>query len=146
MSRLAQPFLKAWHAMLAGGFVVAFLTGDEDTYAMHLFSGLLVLGLLVLRVVVSWAAPGASVLNLRRPGRKPVLMLTALALLAAIGAAAATGLGAHFLPFLEDLHEAVSNASLTVIAAHVVVVVAIFRGKAIRRWLTSRLSPASTPG
>lgn len=31
--------LFGWHAIISGAFIVAYLSGDEDTYAMHQFAG-----------------------------------------------------------------------------------------------------------
>ncbi len=35
--------LLAFHATLSGAFIVAYFTGDEDTYGMHVFAGYAVL-------------------------------------------------------------------------------------------------------
>src|SRR3546814_9516429 len=35
LRRHAFTLLRLWHAVFAGGFLVAYLTADEDTYAMH---------------------------------------------------------------------------------------------------------------
>ncbi|MBF0374377.1 MAG: hypothetical protein HQL39_13310, partial [Alphaproteobacteria bacterium] len=41
MPRLnARSLLRPWHAVLAGGFLVAWATGDEDYYSMHVFAAL----------------------------------------------------------------------------------------------------------
>ncbi|MEI8396865.1 MAG: hypothetical protein WCF85_19185, partial [Rhodospirillaceae bacterium] len=38
------------HALLSGAFLVAYATGDEDTYAMHLAAGYLLLVVLTVRI------------------------------------------------------------------------------------------------
>ena len=49
----------------------------------------------------------------------------ALALLIGVGAAAATGAVADFLPSAEDLHEALGEASLFIVFAHIALVLAL---------------------
>lgn len=142
MRKLAMPLLRMWHAALFGGFAVAYVTADEDTYAMHLFAGYLVLALVVARVLAGMVADPAGVLNLRRPGRRKVLTVMAVALLAAIGVSGATGVLADFVPAAEDLHEGVSETSLWAVFAHVAVILAVFKGRKIRQWLGERLAQA----
>jgi cytochrome b len=48
--QLQLALLKAWHAWLAGGFLVAYLTADEDSYAMHQFAGYAGLAAIALRL------------------------------------------------------------------------------------------------
>lgn len=135
-SRWEFALLRMWHAALAGGFVVAFATGDEDTYRMHLFAGWWVVGAVALRLAAGLAAPAGSPLALTGTlGRKPVMRWMAALLLAVVAAAGLSGVAADVIPMLEDPHEAVSQASAWVVLAHVAVVVAVFRG----RWLLQRL-------
>ena len=47
--------LRLWHAALAGGFLVAYVTADEDTYAMHVFSGYWVVGAIASRLLLALA-------------------------------------------------------------------------------------------
>lgn len=133
--------LRAWHALLAGAFLVAYLTGDEDTYRMHMFAGYAVLAALLLRPLLAIGAPATSPLRLPHPsraavaawwrerrGRNPLLPWMAVAVLAAVGASAVTGALADVATSLEHPHEALSEASLWVIGGHVVMVFAIFGG------------------
>ncbi|MBF0392938.1 MAG: hypothetical protein HQL38_09675, partial [Alphaproteobacteria bacterium] len=63
MPRLnARSLLRPWHAVLAGGFLVAWATGDEDYYSMHVFAGYVVLAAIAVRLA---AAPA---LRLPRKG------------------------------------------------------------------------------
>lgn len=139
--RLQMTLLRLWHAWLAGGFLVAWLTADEDTYAMHQFSGYAVLAALALRLMVAMVAPAASPWRLPRPklprpkprgnakGRNPLLAWCAAALLISITLAAALGALADGLSWLEHPHEALANLALWVICAHVGLVVFLFGGK-----------------
>ena len=126
-SRLHHILLKLWHAWVAGGFLVAYVTADEDTYAMHLFAGYAVLAAIIIRVLAGMVAPAASPLRLPRPslaafatrkGRPPLFAWLAAALLASIGLAAASGALADGVPWLEHPHEAMAQASLWVIGGH----------------------------
>jgi mono/diheme cytochrome c family protein len=123
--------VRLWHAALVGGFAVAYLTGDEDTYSMHLFAGWLVVGLVALR----FAFP----LPLMRPNRPRLFNWGILAALVMAGVAAISGVGADMLPWLEDLHEGLAGISLWVALAHVAAALVVFKG---RKWL-SRLKPAA---
>lgn len=46
---LELGILLVFHAAISGAFLVAYLTGDEDTYGMHVFSGYTVLGAIAVR-------------------------------------------------------------------------------------------------
>lgn len=59
IAKLSLPLLRLWHAALAGGFLVAYLTADEDTYALHLFAGYVVLAAIAVRLLVGVFAPPA---------------------------------------------------------------------------------------
>lgn len=150
-NRIGIVLLRLWHAWLAGGFVVAYLTADEDTYALHLFSGYAVLAALVARIVVGVAAPPGSILRLPRPGlagarrwlaerrgRNPLFAWLGAAVLAGTTAAAASGALADPFHALEDLHEGLSEAALWTVLAHVAFILFMFGG----RRLLARLLPA----
>lgn len=140
--RSAMTVLKAWHAALAGGFLVAYLTAGEDTFAMHQFAGYAVLAAIAARLALGLVAGARSPLRLPRPlealrrwragggGRNPLFAVFALALLAAVGLAALTGAIADFLPRLEHPHEAIAEASLWLIGGHVAFVVYMYWGRA----------------
>lgn len=134
--------LKLWHAWVAGGFLVAWVTADEDTYAMHLFAGYAVLAAVAARLLAAVLAPagsplrlsvpglGASLAWLSRPkGRNPLFGWFAVALLAVVGAAAVTGAVADGAAWMEHPHEEISEASLAVIFAHIAFVAFIYGGK-----------------
>lgn len=142
--RLNFALLRWWHAWLAGAFVVAWITADEDTYAMHVFAGYAVLAALALRLAAGVLAAKGSPWRLPRPklawrqgrGRHPLLAWFAAALLITIAAAGLSGWIADAHPWMEHPHEALANLSLWVIGGHVVFVLALFGGKSLR----SRLS------
>jgi cytochrome b len=136
--------LRVWHAWVAGAFVVAYLTADEDTYSMHLFAGYAVLAAIVVRLVVGLLLPGSGMLRLPRPslngakqwlmtrkGRNPLFAWLAAALLGSIGLAALFGALADSLLIFEDPHEAISELSLWVIFAHIAFVIFMYGGKKI---------------
>ncbi|CAA7615107.1 DUF1924 domain-containing protein [Magnetospirillum sp. UT-4] len=139
--RLQSGLLKLWHAWMAGAFLVAYATADDDTYAMHLFAGYAVLAAVAARLLAGLAVRSgplaltrpslSSLLALRagRRGRHPLLAWFAAALLAAIGLAAVTGALADGATWMEDPHEAVSELSLWVIFGHVAFVVFLYGGK-----------------
>ena len=58
--RMQHLLLKLWHAWVGGGFLVAYVTADEDTYAMHQFAGYAVLAAIIVRLLAAMAATGAS--------------------------------------------------------------------------------------
>lgn len=135
--------LLAFHATLSGAFIVAYLTGDEDTYGMHVFSGYAVLVAIALRVAAGVLAPEGSPLRLPRPSSRPVLdwlkrlvsgdpkarserspliAWAAAALLVGVGLAAASGAVADFVVAIEDLHEALGEVSLYIVITHIALV------------------------
>ena len=137
-----HTLLKLWHAWVAGGFLVAYVTADEDTYAMHLFAGYAVLAAIAARLLAGLLAPAASPLRLPRPsiaatrtwmalrkGRHPLFAWLAAALLAGVGLAAVSGALADGTKWLEDPHEAIAEASLWVIGAHIAFIAYIHGGK-----------------
>ena len=150
--RIALPAMRAWHATIAGGFLVAWMTGDsDDLYMMHQVAGYTVLVAVVLRLVVGvfatrapWRLPRPSVSGARRwmaerRGRNPGFAWLAVALLVTVGASAGAGMAAHWLPQVEDLHAALSDAALWVIGAHVVFILAVFGGLRRLRALAARV-------
>lgn len=137
--------LRAWHAVLAGGFVVAWATGDENTYALHQFSGYVVLVALGLRAALAAFSPAGSLLGwpkltvtqvrdwlVQGRGRNPLFAGLALALLATVAATAVSGAIADWVTWMEDPHEAASDLTLAVIAAHIAFVFYQYGG---RSWL-----------
>ncbi|MBI5164293.1 MAG: hypothetical protein HY985_10375 [Magnetospirillum sp.] len=150
-ARFEFTLIKLWHAWVSGGFLVAYLTADEDTYAMHVFAGYAVLAAIAVRLLMALVAPEGSPLRLTRPslsvfrdrkGRHPLFAWLAALLLAVVGGAAVSGLLADATPWLEDPHEAVSEASVWVIAAHVAFVGFLYGGK---RLLKSLMPKESLP-
>lgn len=148
LRRHAFTLLRIWHAVFAGGYLVAYLTADEDTYAMHQFAGYLVLTALVVRLAFGLLAPVGHPLRLPRPslndiriwlgrrrGRNPLFAWFAVALLAVVGLAAISGAMADYLPPVEDLHEAVAESSLWLIFAHIAFVTVIYSGRRLKTWL-----------
>ena len=151
--RSAMTVLKAWHAALAGGFLVAYLTAGEDYFAMHQFAGYGVLAAIVARLALGLVAGERSPLCLPRPveavkrwragggGRSPWFALFAAALLAAVGLVALLGALADFVPRFEDPHEAIAEASLWLIGGHVAFVVWMYWGRARLAALPSAIIP-----
>lgn len=136
-----HTLLKLWHAWLAGGYLVAYVTADEDTYSMHLFAGYAVLAAVVVRLLAGvlatsgpWHLPRPRVKDglawlAARKGRNPLFAWFAALLLASIGLAATLGALADGMAWLEDSHEAMSEASLWVIFGHIAFVTFIYGGK-----------------
>ncbi|OAN52236.1 hypothetical protein A6A04_00635 [Paramagnetospirillum marisnigri] len=141
--RVEFTLLRLWHAALAGGFVVAYVTADEDTYAMHVFSGYWVLCALTLRLALALIGSSSGPLRLPRPkftwakpGRNPLFAWMAALLLPALALGALTGVIADGVPVAEDLHEAIAEAGLWLVIAHGLIIAWIFQGRRIREFLT----------
>jgi cytochrome b len=145
-------FLLFFHATISGAFLVAYLTGDEDTYGLHVVAGYAVLVALALRLLAAIGARDGSVLRLPRPSRaaigdwvrrllrgeararkqrSPLFALMAAMLLIGTALAAASGAAADFIVRLEDLHEALGEIALWLVLGHVAVVVMLHL---LRRW------------
>ena len=153
-ARVQHALLKGWHAWLAGSFLVAYVTADENTYAMHQFAGYAVLVAIVARLAGGLLAPAGSPLRLprsdsrtrvwlsSRKGRHPLFAWFAAALLAVVGLAALSGVVADGAAWMEHPHEAVSEASLWVIFGHIAFVTWMYAGKKgvarVASWLVGR--------
>ena len=160
-ARVQHALLKGWHAWLAGSFLVAYVTADENTYAMHQFAGYAVLVAIVARFAGGLLAPAGSPLRLpradleaarawlsSRKGRHPLFAWFAAALLAVVGLAALSGAVADGAAWMEHPHEAISEASLWLILGHIAFVTYMYAGKKwfgrIASWLAGmRLSALS---
>jgi cytochrome b/mono/diheme cytochrome c family protein len=138
-------FLLGFHALLAGAFVVAWMSGDEDTYRIHLVAGYAAIialtarvaaGLLSPKGVLAWPKPSraAAVAWIKavaagdrgaRGRRSPLLNWAAVILLATVGAAALSGLAADFFPIMEDPHEFFADLALVAVIAHVVLMLGL---------------------
>jgi len=146
-SRLQLGFLLGFHAVIAGAFLVSYVTGDaDDVYFMHVFAGYAVLVALAARLAAGLVAAPGSMLRLPRPdwrsiggwlrriaaldgsaflGRSPLHGLLAVLLLVGVGVAAAIGAVADYVPKVEDLHEALGEAALYIVIVHVALVLAL---------------------
>ncbi|MFZ5784150.1 MAG: hypothetical protein ACOY4R_28480 [Pseudomonadota bacterium] len=144
-TRVQHTLLRAWHAWLAGSFLVAYVAADEDTYAIHQFAGYAVLAAILARLTAGLLAPAGSPLRLPHPtlqaartwlserrGRHPLFAWLAAALLAVVGLTAATGAIADIVGRLEHPHEAIAEASVWLIIVHIAFVAYMYAGK---RWL-----------
>ena len=129
------------HALLSGAFLVAYFSGDEDTYAMHLAAGYLTLVVLTARTGAGLTASAGHLLHLPQPGRLADLVrrpwsagpwLTAL-LLAGIAAACISGVFADQLPrsLVGHLHGGLGEIAMNLALAHILFVSAL--------WLRGRL-------
>lgn len=152
--KLQHTLLKVWHAWIGGGFLVAYVTADENTYAMHQFAGYAVLAAIAARLLAAMAAPATGPLRIPRPslpalrqwlaarkGRHPLFAWFAVALLAAVGLGAVSGAVADVVTWMEDPHEAIAEASLWVIFAHIAFVIFMYGGKRMLKRAAERLPP-----
>lgn len=161
VSRLPLTLLKVWHAVLAGAFLVAYATADENTYAMHQFAGYTVLAAIIVRLLAGLLAPSAGPWRLPRPsvsaslawlkarkGRHPLFAWFAAILLIVVGLVAAFGAAADWVTWMEHPHEAVADASLWVIAGHIAFVAFMYGGRKrfgrIAHWLARRRRSTSS--
>jgi cytochrome b561 len=149
---LQRLLLKVWHGWIAGGFLVAYATADENTYAMHVFAGYAVLAAVVVRLAVGAFVPVASLWRLPRlsltaslswlfahKGRNPLFAWFTAALLAVVGLSALSGACADGVAGLEDPHEAISEASLVVIFGHIAFVAFQYGGQRLLKRIGKRL-------
>ncbi len=149
-----MALLKAWHAWLAGAFLVAYVSAGEDNYAIHQFAGYAVLAAVAVRLAVGLFARTPGPWRLPRPswratqqwlathtGRSPLFALFAAALLTVVGLAALSGALADGMSWLEDPHEAIAEASLWLIAGHVAFVTYMYAGRKALAALVARVSP-----
>lgn len=159
-------FVRLFHWSLAALFIVAYATGDEIE-RVHIAAGYTIAALLALRIVWGFAGPRHArfssfvrspyevaiylrdVAMLRAPrhiGHNPAGGIMILALIAMLGATCASGYmmttdafwGAKWM---EDVHEALANATLGLVIFHVLgVVIASFqhRENLIRAMITGR--------
>ena len=152
-ARVQHALLKAWHAWLAGSWLVAYMTADESTYAMHKFAGYAVLASILARLAGGLLAPAGSPLRLprldlaaarawlsSRKGRHPLFAGFAVALLAVVGVAALFGALADSATWMEHPHEAVAEASLWVIVGHIAFVTWMYAGRKAIAGAVSRLT------
>jgi cytochrome b len=149
-------FLLLFHATISGSFLVAYLTGDEDTYGLHVVAGYAVLVALALRLLAAVGAAEGSLLRLPRPSpaalgdwlrrlvggeararkqRSPIFPFMAATLLIGSALAAASGAVADFIVRLEDLHEALGEIALWLVLGHVAIVAVLHL---LRRWNPQR--------
>lgn len=131
-SKAELSFLMGWHGMLSGAFLVAYVTG-EGSYAMHVFSGVMVLLALGIRLLVGLGAPKGSPLGLPTLSLPPAGQGTlgirqlqrllnnwmAAALLVLITIAALSGWFAHDIGMDDDLHEGLAEATPALIFLHI---------------------------
>jgi hypothetical protein len=163
---LEMTALLTFHAVLSGAFIVAYLSGDEDTYGIHVFSGYAALIALALRAAAGLLASDGSPLRFPRPAlapllgwlellargeaqarreRSPLIAWMAAALLIAVGVAAASGMAADFMPSVDHLHAALGDIALVVVVAHIALVFALHGLKRLGSPPEKTLSRASVP-
>jgi cytochrome b len=159
-------FVRVFHWSLAALFVAAYATGDEIE-RVHIAAGYAIAGLIALRVVWGFVGPRhARFCNFVRPPRevlsylRDVMLLRAprhlghnpaggamiVALIAMLAFTCLTGImmttdlfwGAEWV---EDVHEALANATLALVALHVIgVLIASFehRENLVKAMITGR--------
>jgi len=141
--KVELSFLMGWHGLLSGAFLIAYVTG-EASYAMHVFSGVMVLLALGIRLLVGLGAPKGSPLGFPTlslpPAGQGVLGIRAVqrlinnwmaaALLVMISLAALSGWLAHDIGMEGGLHEALAQATPALIFAHIALAVAFHALKA----------------
>jgi mono/diheme cytochrome c family protein len=137
-AKLQFAALRLWHAWVAGSFLVAYVTADEDTYAMHLFAGWSVVVALAVRLLLALAPAvrlprpdwrGTLSWLSSRKGRNPLFAWIGAAVLVLVGISGVTGALADGMPWLEDPHEAASELALWVVLAHVAFIAMIYGGR-----------------
>ncbi|MBI4183453.1 MAG: cytochrome b/b6 domain-containing protein [Proteobacteria bacterium] len=160
-----DPFVRLFHWTLVAAYAVSYLTGDE-LKGLHVAAGYLVLGLIGVRLVwgvvgprlarfTSFVRPPREVLDYlgamlagRAPrylGHNPaagtmIVLLLALLTLTALTGIAAEGEGILAKAF-EEVHEALADLSLGLVALHVAGVAAssLYHGEnLVKAMLTGR--------
>lgn len=159
-------FLLGFHAVLAGAFAVAWFSGDEDTYHIHLIAGYAALLALTARFA-------AAILNAKgplawpRPSRRdfftwikavsagdrgawarrsPALAWAAAVLLGTVSLAALSGLAADFYPAMEDPHEFFANLALAAVVGHVLLLLGLAGLKKAAAMLAAVLAVSLSAG
>jgi len=146
-------FVRLFHWSLLAAFALAYATGDEIE-KVHIAAGYTIAALLVLRVVWGFVGPrharfasfvrppGEMLADLgdavrlrsrRHLGHTPAGAAMILALIAMLGATCITGVmmttSAYWgAEWVEELHEALANATLALIALHVAGVILVSFG------------------
>jgi len=143
--RWELPAQRLWHAALAGGFLVAWLTADEDTYKMHVFAGYWVLIAVALRLGLATVGTPQGPLALTRPGRSRLMIWMGSVVMTMVGIAALTGVIADGKSAFEDVHEGLSNAALWLIPAHAALVAWVFQGKRLRNKVIGAARVSAVP-
>lgn len=153
-------FLLGFHAVLAGAFAVAWFSGDEDTYRIHLIAGYAALLALTVRFAaaflnakgpLAWPRPSrrdfftwikaVSAGDRGAWGRRsPALAWAAALLLGAVSLAALSGLAADFFPVMEDPHEFFANLALAAVIGHVLLLLGLAGLKKAAAMLTVALA------
>lgn len=128
--------LKFWHSVLAGGFLVAYVTADDSFYGLHLFAGSVVLLTVLLRVFVGLMfTPGAPLALPQAgtvpPGRNPLNALMAVVVIGSVGVSGLSGWMADGIHAANDLHEGLSQLAAGLALAHVALVVMLSQGRRI---------------
>lgn len=143
--RVWDPFVRVFHWTLVALFAAAFLTGDHFENA-HIAIGYAILGLLAARVIWGFVGPRHARFSdfVRKPadvvaylrdalafrakrylGHNPAGGIMIIALLAALLGTGATGFMMTTDAFwdskwVEEVHEALANATLGLVALHVI--------------------------
>ena len=152
-SKTELSFLMGWHGLLSGAFLVAYVTG-EGSYAMHVFSGVMVLLALGIRLLVGLGAPKGSplalpTLSLPPAGQAPsgiravqrlINNWMAAALLVLITLAALSGWFAHDIGMYDDLHEGLAEATPALIFVHIAFAVTFHALKSLPSGTAARVA------
>jgi cytochrome b len=143
-----DPFVRIFHWSLVALFAIAFLTGDEIEW-LHLWSGYAIAGLVALRTVwgfigthyarfadfvkgpravATFLKQSARLEAPRHLGHNPAGGMMIVALIAALVGLSVTGFlmttDAYWgSKAMEEIHEAIANGTLVLIALHVLGVV-----------------------
>jgi cytochrome b len=164
--RVWDPFVRAFHWSLVALFAAAYATGD-DIERVHIVVGYAIAALLTLRVLWGFIGPQHArfgnfvrtpretlsyfreVLLLRAPryiGHNPAGAFMVVALIVMLGATSVTGYmmitDAYWgSKSLEELHEALANATVALVFLHVLGVLAAsfqHRENLVRAMITGR--------